>query len=65
MVFENGTKNIQAAAYNGAGTVFEISKLWTLWKRPGSSIIQLTPPNYHRTENNLSRPRGLPYISKS
>ena len=35
MVFENGVKNIQAAAYNGARTVFPfLSKLWdekSLW----------------------------------
>jgi hypothetical protein len=31
MVFENGVKNIQAAAYNGARTVFE-SKMKNHWK---------------------------------
>ena len=28
MVFENGVKNIQAAAYNGARTVFNFGTLW-------------------------------------
>ena len=30
MVFENGVKNIQAAAYNGARTVFDESNKWIL-----------------------------------
>ena len=28
MVFENGVKNIQAAAYNGASTVVQIQPIW-------------------------------------
>ena len=28
MDFENGVKNIQAAAYNGARTVYILNKIW-------------------------------------
>ena len=41
MVFENGVKNIQAAAYNGARTVYEFNKDAVFTLASAANIIKL------------------------
>ena len=48
MVFENGVKNIQAAAYNGARTVYEISKGNTLWTLEENTFRRIYIPSILR-----------------
>jgi hypothetical protein len=43
MVFENGVKNIQAAAYNGAGTVYWVKKLILFQIRNNLIFIKKSP----------------------
>ena len=42
MVFGNGVKNIQAAAYNGARTVFKLSKKLYCYKKNFFNLLSLT-----------------------
>ena len=44
MVFENGVKNIQAAAYNSACTVFHICQVLTQWILTDGSLANATVP---------------------
>ena len=63
MVFENGVKNIQAVAYNGARTVLKFEILQITWNKGmvfenGVKSIQAVAYNGAHTVDKITRPEN-------
>ena len=67
MVFENGVKNIQAAAYNGVRTVLypHENQSQIKWQNGWNSIFMIMYDGLHITATNDLLQTLIPAVSKS